>query len=172
MVFLIEIISIYLTGFFEKFISLWPVWVALVVLMLAFLWYYQIKSMRKRRSRPATGLINPIILLGIITLLILMLLALSYFFNKMEERMDKKEDSEFVIIPEKIKDITFGVDDIKGADCEELLNNVLKAHGGIKLAESSYKKNTARVLYDSTKVNYNQIIKIIEANGFDVLHYE
>ncbi len=162
--------AVFLTTFFEKVISVWPFLIVLVVLLLAFLWFNQVKNMRRRQHRTdgkrMVGIINPIILLGIITLLIMMLLALPFFFEKLEEAINEKEKDEMLLDPENLINETFEIEGMESPECEELIAELLAAHFGIKMAEASYIDNKASVLYDTTLVSRNRIQKIIEESGF------
>ncbi len=157
-------------GFFEKVVSLWPLIIVLVLLLLTFLWYNQAKIMRKRRKRHerkrVPGLINPIILLGVVTFMILMLLALPFFFDKLDEHINEVENNEVQIDPQNIDNKSFIIEEIENSDCEELLKAALQKHNGVKIAEISHVNNKADVVFDTTKINQHQIIEIIESVGF------
>ena len=159
-------------SFFERVVSLWPLIIVLVLLLLTFLWYNQVKIMRKRRERHerrgVPGLINPVILLCIITVMILMLLALPFFFDKLEEHVNEIENNEVQIDPQNIYDKSFIIEDIENSDYEKLLKSALQKHSGIKRAEISHVDNKAEVLYDTTKINRHQIREIIKSVGFEI----
>ncbi len=153
--------NIYYVGFFERVVSLWPLLIVLLVLLLTFLWYNQIRGMRRKTKRHdrrrMPGLINPVILLGIITLLILMLLILPFFFEKLEEYTNKKENKEEVLIyPENIIDATFIIENIDDYKTAERLEDFLKEHKGIKMVEVSHINKEAKILFDTTEINYKQ----------------
>ncbi len=158
--------------FFERVISLWPLLIVLVVLLLAFLWYNQIKNMRRRHdkhdNRKMIGIINPIILLGIVTLLIIMLLALPFFFERLEVAVEEQNNDEVVIDPKNIYNETFQVKGMESHECEVLLKEKLNAHAGIKMSEISYVEKNATIIYDTTLINRKQIKDIVEATGFSV----
>ncbi len=171
---LLKLSDILQAGFFERVISLWPFLIVLVVLLLAFLWYHQVKQMRRRQDRydrkRMIGIINPVILLGIITLLILMLLSFPFFFERLEEAIDEKENDELSIDPKKVYDKTFLIEGMESDDCEVFLEEELSRHYGIKMVKTSYIDNMAMVLYDTTMICRGHITEIIESAGFGVIN--
>lgn len=66
----------------------------------------------------------------------------------------------------KIKKVILKIDGMVCANCENLIEEVLLENGGVIKVEASYSKGTAEIDYDEDKISINDLIKIINKEGY------
>lgn len=157
------------TGIIDRIITFWPFVVVLVLLLLAVLWYQNIKTMRKGREtgrrRPA-GL-NPIVFLGIVTVFAVILLALPLYLNTLEEKMGK-DPQAIEIAPENRMETIFMVEGMTCTGCENAIIKRVSGLEGVKTVDADHVKMQTQVVYDKSKVSEDKIVEAIVDAGYTV----
>lgn len=157
------------TGAINKILSFWPFVVILVLLLLAVLWYQNIKIMRRRRAsgRKAVAGLNPVTTLGFVTVFLVILLALPWFINKIEDKpITEQETTE--IAPENRVETVFLIEGMTCTGCENAITNRVAELDGVQTVNSDWQAAQAQVVYDKTKVTEDMIIGAIMDAGYSV----
>jgi copper chaperone CopZ/uncharacterized membrane protein YidH (DUF202 family) len=157
------------TGIIESIITFWPFVVVLVLLLLAVLWYQNIKTMRKGREtgrRRPSGL-NPIVFLGIVTVFAVILLALPLYLNTLEEKMGKEPQAN-EIAPENRMETIFVVEGMTCTGCENAIEKRVGGLEGVELVEADHVAMQTLVVFDKTKIGEERIIGAITDAGYSV----
>ncbi len=154
---------------FAGIIAFWPFIVALVLLLLAILWYQTIKSIQRRKTqkgtRQRTGSQNTVFL-GIVTVLVLVLLAAPWYL----ETFDKKEAAETEIISAEDRvEVILTVHGMDCSGCEGLVNRRVGNLEGVESVVSSHMREEVVVVYDQQKTNLGLIAQTIEDSGYTVV---
>jgi mercuric ion transport protein len=157
------------TGIIDRIITFWPFVVVLVLLLLAVLWYQNIKTMRKGREtgrRRSSGL-NPIVLLGFVTVFAVILLALPWYLNTLEDKM-YREPEAMEIAPENRIQTTFVVEGMTCTGCENAIQKRVSSLPGIELVEADHVAMQTMVVFDKSKVTEESITQAIIDAGYAV----
>lgn len=157
------------TGVIDKILTFWPFVVLLVLLLLAILWYQNIKTMRKGREsgrRPAAG-INPVVFLGIVTVFALILLALPWYLNKLDDTIGK-EAPAYEIAPENRIETVFMVEGMTCTGCENAINKRVGGIEGVQTVDADHIAMQTLVVYDQSKVSEDKIVSAIVDAGYTV----
>lgn len=157
------------TGIIDRIITFWPFIIVLVLLLLAFLWYQNIKTMRKGREtgrRRPSGL-NPVVFLGIVTVFVVILLAIPLYLNTLEEKMGK-ETQAIEIAPENRIETVFLVEGMTCTGCENAIERSVSGLGGVELVEADHVAMQTRVVYDKSMLTEELIKGTIADAGYTV----
>lgn len=120
---------------------------------------------RSRRNVPS--MINPIMLLVLITIMLIMLLWLPVFFERIEKQIDDTNNN-IKIHPDNIEYIELILYDKPEDGYKDFLNLLLEDHDGIIRSEISKKEKTAKIIYDNQLTNRCDIIIIFKKATFYV----
>jgi copper chaperone CopZ len=157
------------SGPFSGIISFWPFIVALVVLLLAIMWYQNIKSMQRRRktsgSRPATG-INSMVFMGVVTVFVVVLLASPWYLENLAE---KNMEISTEISPENRTEVMLTVHGMDCGGCESLVQRRVEALEGVESVIASHVREETYVVFDKSKVDIDLIAQTIEESGYTVI---
>ena len=69
---------------------------------------------------------------------------------------------------DNIKKVILKVEDMVCVNCENLIEEVLLEKDGVIKVEASYSKGTVKVDYNEDKISINDLIKIINEEGYKV----
>ncbi|MEE4176856.1 MAG: cation transporter [Bacteroides sp.] len=157
------------TGTIEKILSFWPFVVILVLLLLAVLWYQSIKTMRRRRKsgRKAAAGLNPVTTLGFVTVFLVVLLALPWFLNNMEDKAPTATKTT-EIAPENRVETVFLIEGMTCTGCENAIINRVAELDGVQTVNADWQAAQTQVVYDQTKVTEDLIVGAIMAAGYTV----
>ena len=158
------------TPLFEQLISFWPFIIALVLLLLAVLWYQNIQSMRRRgrtSGRKATGL-NSLVLLGIVTVFVVLLLAAPWYLGRLEQQTKGGETPQ-AISPENQVELVLTVDGMTCTGCENLIERRLAALEGVTSVEADHQAMKVKAVYDKSRLEETTIAQTIEKAGYKVI---
>lgn len=157
------------TGIINSIISFWPYIIVLVLLLLAFLWYQNIKTMRKGREtgrRRPSGL-NPIVFLGIVTVFAIILLALPLYLNTLEEKIGK-EPQAIEIAPENRMETVFLVEGMTCTGCENAIERRVSGLVGVEFVDADHVAMQTHVVYDKSLLTEETITGAIVDAGYTV----
>lgn len=154
---------------FAGIIAFWPFIVALVLLLLAILWYQTIKGIQRRKaqtgSRPKSGAQNTVFL-GIVTVFVLILLAAPWYLETFED--NQAADTEIISAEDRVEMVLT----VQGMDCGGCESLIVKRVGdldGIEHVAASHVREEVVVSYDKSKVSLTLIAQTIEDSGYTVV---
>ncbi|TVQ11981.1 MAG: copper chaperone [Bacteroidetes bacterium] len=154
---------------FAGIIAFWPFIVALVLLLLAILWYQAIKGMQRRKSQAGTrqksGTQNTVFL-GIVTVFVLILLAAPWYLGTFE---DKQAAETEIISAEDRVEMVLTVHGMDCGGCESLVNRRVGSLEGVESVSSSHMREEVVVVYNQKKVTLGLITQTIEDSGYTVI---
>ncbi|MFO7977549.1 MAG: cation transporter [Bacteroidales bacterium] len=152
----------------DRILALWPFIISLVIILLLVLWYQNIQLRRRKRTstRPARG-INIMVILGIVTVFIVVLLALPWLLERMDNGSNQQE-TELIIAPENRREVTFSVEGMTCTGCEDLIQRRVGDIQGVESVSADHQQMTATVVYDATRTGIPDIVSAIEGAGYQV----
>ncbi len=154
---------------FAGIISFWPFIVALVLLLLAILWFQTIKGMRRRKATPSarqrTG-IPSTVFLGVVTVLVLVLLAAPWYLESFSDRFN--ENATETAAEDRVETV-LTVHGMDCTGCESLINKRVSNLDGIESVAASHTMEEVVVVYDKSKVSITLIAQTIEDSGYTVV---
>jgi mercuric ion transport protein len=154
---------------FSGIIAFWPFIVALVVLLLAIMWYQNIKNLQRRRKtsgvqrRPGT---NSMVFMGVVTVFVVVLLASPWYFQNLTE---KQQQDQGEIAPENRTEVILTVHGMDCGGCESLVQRKVASLNGIESVSASHVREEAFIVYDKSKVSIDLIAQTIEEAGYTVI---
>ncbi|MFW5708475.1 MAG: heavy-metal-associated domain-containing protein [Bacteroidota bacterium] len=154
---------------FAGIIAFWPFIVAMVVLLLAILWYQTIKGNKRRKAQRGTQqkpANQGIVLLGIVTILILLLLAAPWYLETFETHNDKQTET---IAEEDRVEMVLTVHGMDCGGCESLITKRVGGIDGVESVTASHVREEVVVAYDQSKVSLGLIAQTIEDSGYTVV---
>ncbi|MFN2395441.1 MAG: heavy-metal-associated domain-containing protein [Bacteroidales bacterium] len=155
-------------GFFSSMITFWPFIVALVLLLLVILWYQNIKNIRRRRkqgySRPRQGN-QSIVFLGVVTVLVLILLAAPYYLEGLNEQEHTEQ-----MAPEQRTELLLTVHGMTCGGCETLIQKKVGELEGVESVSASHQSEEVFIVYNKDKLNEPDIANTIENAGYTVVY--
>ena len=72
---------------------------------------------------------------------------------------------------ENIKKVILKIEGMVCVNCENLIEDILLDNDGVIKVEVSYSKSLAKIDYDENKTSINDMIKIIDVEGYKVVNY-
>ncbi len=157
------------SGPFSTIVAFWPFIVALVLLLLAILWYQNIKNFRRgsktsvARRRPG---VNSIVFMGIVTVFAIVLLSAPYYF----ESFTKLQVPESTELPEEHRvETTLSVHGMDCSGCEGLVQRRVGSLEGVETVIASHVTEEVFIVYDRSKLSLEEISHIIEDSGYTVV---
>ncbi len=159
------------SGIIDTILASWWFIIVLVLLLLTILWMQHIKSMRreKARGRRRPG-INPVIILGMVTIFALLLLALPWYLGTLEAPpADRHRIITPVVAPEDRAEIILEVEGMTHTGCEDQIQRRVAGLPGIELAEADHETGQTRVVYDRSLTSAEEIASVIEEAGYGVV---
>lgn len=155
----------------DAILTFWPFVVVLVLLLLAVLWYQNLRNMRRSRQsgrqRPMGA--NPIILLGLVSVFVVVLLALPWFLNRLETKSEETQVETLQIAPENRAETAFLIEGMTCTGCENAIQNQVKSLPGIESVKADHIARQTTVVYDKTLVDEGRIIAAIAQTGYTVV---
>lgn len=154
---------------FSGIVAFWPFIVVLVLLLLVVLWYQNIKNIRRRRTqagnrkRPGTP---AIVLMGIVTVLVLVLLAAPYY---LETFADKYNGQPEATPSESRVEMVLTVHGMDCGGCESLVNRRVAALEGVESVVASHMAEEVALVYDKNQISLDVIAQTIEDSGYTVV---
>ncbi len=151
-------------------LALWPYLVGLILVLLAFLWYQQIRLwMRSKEGkvRRHTARGNQLTMLGLVTIFALLMIAaprlLKRFENSMPQQTEQKMDTE------NRAEITLQVEGMTCTGCEAAVQNRVAGMQGVEYVKADHVNKKATVVYDKSRTNPDAIAQTIEDTGYKVV---
>lgn len=151
---------------FSGVITFWPYIIVLAVILLAILWYQALRASKRNNSHPSRkhrfGSQSKV-WLGILTVLVLFLIASPYFIQQIgtEEQEVVSEDDRVEMI------LTVHGMDCTG--CESTVNRKVGELPGVESVAASHTLQEVKVVYDKSRVSLQQIAQAIETSGYTVV---
>lgn len=150
-----------------------PYLIGITVLVLAFAWYQKLKPRTAEEIECACDenekkpFMQTKTFLGIVTAFAVLMLAFPYYAHVFYPSNDKKE---VVAVDESnIKNVTFKIEGMTCNGCASHIETDVNKLSGVIQVEASYEDASAKVEFDRTKVNINQIEKTINNTGYKVI---
>jgi len=153
---------------FAGIISFWPFIVVLILLLLGILWYQTIKNVRANKSRGTNRQrhgTQTTYFLGIVTVLVLILIAAPYFLKNFGDKMTGDKE----ISTENRVEMVLTVHGMDCGGCESLVHRRVEALPGIESVQASHVREEVLVVYDKSKVSVELIAQTIENTGYTVV---
>lgn len=156
------------TQLIDRILSLWPFLISLLVFLFVILWYqnYQMGRRQRGKTRQIKG-VNVIIIVGIVVVLVMVLMAVPWFLQRMENRNDP-QDTEMIISPENRSEMILPVEGMTCTGCENTIEMRVGALQGVQTVEADHLQQTTRVVFDSSLTGLPQIIQAIQDAGYRV----
>lgn len=155
-------------GFFSSMITFWPFIVALVILLLVILWYQNIKNLRRRKkqgfNRPRQGN-QSIVFLGVVTVLVLILLAAPYYLESIDDQADTEQ-----LAPEQRTELLLTVHGMTCGGCEALIQKKVGELEGVETVTASHTSEEVLIVYNKNILTESVIANAIENAGYTVVY--
>lgn len=154
----------------DVLLSSWWFVVILVIILLAVLWMQHYRASRRQRSdmRKRPG-INPVIILGMVTVFALVLLALPWYLGNMEDRQPQVAPHEVEeIAPENREEIVLKVEGMTCTGCESLIHQRVGEMDGVHFVKADHQLHETLIVFDKTRTGREQIVVVIEDAGYRV----
>jgi copper chaperone CopZ len=147
-------------------ISFWPFIVALVIVLLAILWFQTIRNIRNNKNRTIQSRQRgqSVGFLAVLTVVVLILSAAPYFLRSMENNDEKGIAAENKI------ELFVKVQGMDCNGCEQLINRRVGQLAGVDSVSASHTREEVFVIYDRTKTTLDQISYTIEEAGYIVVN--
>ncbi len=157
------------SGFLDILLSSWWFVVTLVLLLLAILWMQHMKASKRKRvhDRKHPG-INPVIILGMVTVFALVLLALPWYLGTLENSQPVTPVEIEEIDPENRMEIVLQVEGMTCTGCESLIHRRVGELEGVQFVRADHELHETTIVFDKTRVDRNQIVSVIEDAGYRV----
>ncbi len=151
-------------------LGLWPYITGLILVLLAFLWYQQIRTWQQHRKdenrRPAKRP-NQIIFLSLITVFAGLMLIAPTVLKRIETVAEQQ--TQHTMDPQNRTEITLQVEGMTCVGCENAVINRVAGINGVESVEASHTAKQATIVYDKTKTNPEAIAQTIEDVGYKVV---
>ncbi|TVQ88706.1 MAG: copper chaperone [Bacteroidetes bacterium] len=157
-------LNIGIEGPYARIISFWPFIVALVLLLLVILWYQNIKNLKRARQRSAgrhRQRNQSVVILGIVTVLVIVLLAAPYYLQTLENNERTEQVSE-----ENLTELKLTVYGMTCSGCEALVNRKVGELQGVESVKASHVNEEVYIVYDKSKIPESLIAETIEEAGY------
>ena len=151
-------------------LNYWPFIIGLVLVLLAFLWYQQIRTWQKRSKQPGrshSGRPNQVVFLSLITVFAALMLIAPTFLKKLDTTNEKNKTE--MIAPENRTEISLQVEGMTCTGCENAVITRVGSIEGVETVTASHTAKTATVVYDKTKTSPEAIAQTIEDAGYKVV---
>lgn len=154
----------------DTIISFWPFVVILVLLLLAILWYQQVKNMQRvrQRGRHRPAGVNPLVFLGIVSVFVVVLLGLPLYLNNLTDKKEATNAESVVIAPENRIELVLMVEGMTCTGCENAIQKMVKSLPGIESVKADRGASKTRVVFDKTLVDEQKIKSAISQAGYTV----
>lgn len=148
-----------------------PYLIGLTALVLGFAWYQKLKPRTAEEiqcdceedEKPSFWQSKKF--LGIITVFSIVMLAFPYYGHIF---YPKSEQQTIIIASDDIKEISFSVEGMTCASCEEHVKHAVNQLPGIVAISANYADGSASVKFDDSKTDKATIIKAIDKTGYTV----
>ena len=150
-------------------LALWPYMIGLILLLLAFLWYQQIRLWMRRKkgeTRRHTARGNQLTMLGIVTIFALLMIAAPRLLKRFDDSIQQTEQT---MSPEHRTEITLQVEGMTCPGCEGAVQSRVAGLPGIESVKADHIAKQTTVVYDNTQTNPEAIAQAIEEAGYKVV---
>ena len=150
-------------------LALWPYMIGLILLLLAFLWYQQIRLWMRRKkgeTRRHTARGNQLTMLGIVTIFALLMIAAPRLLKRFDDSIQQTEQT---MSPEHRTEITLQVEGMTCPGCEGAVQSRVAGLPGIESVKADHIAKQTTVVYDNTLTNPEAIAQAIEEAGYKVV---
>lgn len=148
-----------------------PYLLGITVVVLGFAWYQKIKPRKKdevacdcEEDKPSFW--KGKTFLGIWTVLAFLLMAFPKYSYIFYPKIEKKE--VIVIDKNNIQEVKLNINGMDCEACTHSINNALSKLPGVLEYKTEYEKGASTVKFDNSKINKENIIKVIDATGYKV----
>ena len=148
-----------------------PYLIGTTVLVLAFAWYQKLKPKTKEEidcncdDDGKLPFMQTKKFLGLITVFAALMLAFPYYSGIFYP--DNKKEA-IIMDSSNVQNISFNIKGMTCSSCEEHVNHAVSELEGIVEIKSSYEKGNAKVKFDKSKTNIEEIEKAINSTGYKV----
>jgi copper chaperone CopZ len=155
----------------KTILSIWPFIVALVALLLVFLWYQYITGLKRYRRDPGrrpAGKPNSVVFLGIVTVFAIVMFTLPWLLNNFEEKLESPP-AEMVMDPDNRMEITLEVEGMTCTGCEGLIQRRVGELPGVESVRADHMTHETVIVYDKSRADLSQMKLAIEEAGYKVV---
>lgn len=154
----------------DNILALWPWLTGLILVLLAFLWYQQIRMWQRRkrgevRTHRARG--NQLTMLAIVSVFALLMVLAPNFLKRFERAIPQAEQP--VIAPENRSEITLQVEGMTCTGCEAAVERRVGQMAGVEAVDADHVNKQTTVVYDNTLVDPAAIAQSITEAGYQVV---
>lgn len=148
-----------------------PYLIGITVLVLALAWYQKLKPKTKEEidcncnDDGKLPFMQTKKFLGMITVFAALMLAFPYYSGIFYP--DNKKEV-IIMDSSNVQNISFNIKGMTCSSCEEHVNHAVSELKGIVEIKSSYEKGNAKVKFDKSKTNIEEIEKAINSTGYKV----
>ncbi|VAW21127.1 hypothetical protein MNBD_BACTEROID01-2357 [hydrothermal vent metagenome] len=150
-----------------------PYLIGTTILVLAFAWYQKLKPRTKEEiacdceedGKPP--FLQSKMFLGIVTVFAVLILAFPYYADIFYPSNDKKE--VIIVNASNIRTVQFDIKGMTCNGCASHIENEVNKLSGIVSANVSYEQSNAKVEFDNSKTNIEEIEKAINSTGYKVV---
>lgn len=148
----------------------WPYIIALIFVLLAFLWYQQIRMwlrQKKGQTRRHTARGNQLTMLAIVTVFALIVLAAPRFIKRYENLFTPQAESP--MDPANRTELTLKVEGMTCTGCESAVQRRVAELPGVESVVADHEAGLATVVYDRSRTDQQTIASTIAGAGYKVV---
>jgi copper chaperone CopZ/uncharacterized membrane protein YidH (DUF202 family) len=148
----------------------WPYIIGLILVLLAFLWYQQIRFWMRRKqdhTRRHTARGNQLTMLALVTVFALIMLAAPRLLKRYDRLFTPK--TETTMDPANRTELTLQVEGMTCTGCENAIQNRVAELPGVESVTADHMAATTVVVYDKTKTSREAIAQTITDTGYKVV---
>lgn len=157
-------------GTIKTILTLWPYMTGLILVLLAFLWYQQIRLwIRKKQgeTRRHTARGNQLTMLSLVTIFALLMLAAPRFLKRFDYSTTQTEQT---MNPENKVEVTLQVEGMTCTGCENAVQNRVAGLPGVESVKADHTAKQTTVVYDKSLTNLEDIAESINDAGYKVVN--
>lgn len=146
-----------------------PYLIVVSIAVLLFAWYLQLRPKKIEADCDCEPEKVPFhrsnLFLGFITVFTICILCFPYYTGIFYG----PSENNTVYLSGQTEEATFSVGGMTCSGCEEHIESEVSKIDGVVLSDASYEEGHAKVIYDKTKTNVEEIEQAISSTGYEVL---
>ena len=147
-----------------------PYLIGITVLVLGFAWFQKLKPQKEIECDCEEDEKKPFLqtklFLGIITVFAALMLAFPYYTDIFYPKNDKKQ--VVIVKASDIQSVKFNVTGVSCEACNAHIEHEVNKLAGVISVHADYKTGTAKVEFDSTRVDNEKLTEAINSTGYKV----
>ena len=146
-----------------------PLFIGLTVLALGFAWFQQIRPRKEIdcdcETKEKQSFLQTKKFLTIVTILAALLLAFPYYSSVLFAV--KRSDAKTISVP-NVQRVDLKIKGMTCEGCETNINHAISLVDGVLRVESDYKRGEAKVQYDASKTEKEEIVAAVKGTGYEI----